>query len=124
MPNDTGQKPPMSGAQRSRRWRERHRQRGSTLKKPPEVAAAPSARTGSKVGAREVGACEVGACEVGARVEFDPLEVLRSIAADQGAPAAARVAACRTLIGQEGPGSADPRRKVDELALRFLRSIN
>jgi hypothetical protein len=56
--------------------------------------------------------------------DFDPRDVLRSIAADPGAPAAARVAACRTLIGQEGPGSADPRRKVDELALRFLRSIN
>jgi hypothetical protein len=107
MPNDTGRKPPMTGAERSRKWRERHRQGGSASKKSPEAAAALSA-TPAYPG--------IG--------EFDPLEVLRSIAVDPAAPAAARVAACRTLVQHETHSAGPPTRKLDELAIQFLRRVN
>jgi hypothetical protein len=100
MKNDS-RKPPMSGAERSRRWRERKRLRVGKPQAPPSPRVAPPETS-----------------------DFDPIRTLQAIAADPDAPAAARVAACRTLLHQEGPGSADPQGKVDELALRFLRSIN
>ena len=40
--------------------------------------------------------------------QFDPVEVLRRIAADTSAPASARVAACRALIAAEAaPGDGE-----------------
>ena len=51
----------------------------------------------------------------------DPRAVLAAIAADTSAPAAARVAACKMLIGEQGaPKPADQDDPVMRLALQLL----
>ena len=86
----------MTPTERSRRFRERHR-RVAVKKLAPAVAAA---------------------------ADVDPLDVLRSIAGDSGAPAAARVAACRTLVQHETHSAGPATRKLDEMAIQFLRRVN
>jgi hypothetical protein len=58
----------------------------------------------------------------------DPEAILRAIAIDTSAPAAARVAAAKALLGLSDAGDggkptrADERRKeIDELAIQLLR---
>ncbi len=52
---------------------------------------------------------------------IDPRTILEKIAADVSAPATARVAACRILLGQQPADSPDQIDPVTKLALKLLK---